>query len=670
MREAELPDGTVLEFPDETSDDVMDSVVKQHISGSPQPAPFDQGSAKSLAHEVIAKELEKRGFFGHLMAKMAPGTAENVEQAKDIANRYNIGETSLPSAVVQEGGVLAKQALEPLSAITPDFIEEGLGAIGGAILKGASNLPSNVPSAPTMGEFAAKQKQALDEIDPDIARNIGAVANIGGVVAGGRYAKPAAEGVGKVASDAVVGAKKAIPDIKKTIAPKKYSEDFFSESEKLYGELSKSKELVPIDFTNKYKKMMSESTPKPIKGHNLTSEEKKLKKHLDELSPLVPRQRTFDEIRRIDSALTDKIRNEVDVMGNMSPMGEKLMGVRSKFRGMIDEIPDMPETALLNKAKINYSAAKMLEDLEDAADRAARSSNEAKALQREYAKLLKDKSWGKNLPEVRDMLEKAAREHLGDELLGVVANRISPVIMGAAGGAGAAAGTFAAGVASRSAKGRMVAGRGMNVSKQIVKEAGKKAEAAKYKVSPQKPLLQIPPKEKLSPLPMTQEEIGIAKAKMGVQEKRPDKPIISGASMRPVPTPEQLPPKLLPPPQRRIIVDNKGNMRPELKDEFEAAYNKIQDMQEKGMSWGTMKASFDRDMRQSIQKFEGYKAYNEADIQKEINAIFASIREDLRKTIRKSKQDVQELKTIKGERRNTALTEAFEKSLDVEKKRK
>lgn len=44
MREAELPDGTILEFPDETADDVMDQVVRQHLTGSAQ--------AQAVPHET------------------------------------------------------------------------------------------------------------------------------------------------------------------------------------------------------------------------------------------------------------------------------------------------------------------------------------------------------------------------------------------------------------------------------------------------------------------------------------------------------------------------------------------------------------------------------------------------------------------------------------------
>lgn len=60
-REAQLPDGTILEFPDNTPDAVMDKVVKSHIGGS-KPYANDlggtvMGAADALQHHIVNAPL-------------------------------------------------------------------------------------------------------------------------------------------------------------------------------------------------------------------------------------------------------------------------------------------------------------------------------------------------------------------------------------------------------------------------------------------------------------------------------------------------------------------------------------------------------------------------------------------------------------------------------------
>jgi hypothetical protein len=57
MREAELPDGTILEFPDETPDEVMDRVVKENIfQGQNAAAPDTMGFGAPAAREAMEPE--------------------------------------------------------------------------------------------------------------------------------------------------------------------------------------------------------------------------------------------------------------------------------------------------------------------------------------------------------------------------------------------------------------------------------------------------------------------------------------------------------------------------------------------------------------------------------------------------------------------------------------
>lgn len=86
-REAHLPDGTVLEFPDNTPDAVMDKAVKSHLGGgAPKPYANDvggtvMGAADALQHHIVNAPLAVAQLAGHGVAAAVKGFAP------DYANR-------------------------------------------------------------------------------------------------------------------------------------------------------------------------------------------------------------------------------------------------------------------------------------------------------------------------------------------------------------------------------------------------------------------------------------------------------------------------------------------------------------------------------------------------------------------------------------------------------
>ncbi len=123
-REAELPDGTILEFPDDTPDEVMDRVVKSHLSGGsqqPQEAP-----QRSYGEETV-RQLGLTGRYA----------LEGLGQA--------VGVFSDPIALAVPGanmrmGELASYGADKLGLPQPEGGLERV--VGGATRAGISALPT------------------------------------------------------------------------------------------------------------------------------------------------------------------------------------------------------------------------------------------------------------------------------------------------------------------------------------------------------------------------------------------------------------------------------------------------------------------------------------------------------------------------------------------------
>ncbi len=549
--------------------------------------------------------------------------------------------------------------------------------VTGAGIKALQAL-GDIPLPGTDADLGDKAKElaAYVEGKPRLRRALKNLVSVASVAAPiGRTVK--GEDVVSLLKGAIEHPKDIIP--KKGTPKHKMSEEFFAQAEDQYRTLAKSGELVPIKFTNDYDKLFKLHMPKVIKGHkSVTGEGKKLQKHLNELLPATRRQRTFDEIREIDRQLTEKISNETDNFGSVSSIGQKLIEVRAGYRKLIDEIPDRPETVNLNRAKIHYTAAKMLEELEEVAYRASLSQNEARALQTGYTRLLKNKNWGKNIPEVRRLLERAAKTGWGNDILAHLGSRLPSIITGSTMGPLAGTAVFAAGIGARSARGKLVAGRGGAVIEKIAAESRKKVEGV---TSPKTttPILQIPPKEKLSALPMSPEQVKISKAKMKSKEQssasrlaaaqkrvkagKPDETYLSGAAIKPTVTPEQLPMKLIEGPPKDFIANTKAVIRQQSDQELMEALANRGRLKKLGISTSDQKVIYKHNMKSKFEPvWESLESAEKKKINVQIERAWQEHRRDLKKIIGERLQDRKTLRKITGEKQT-----AIEGALSVAK---
>jgi hypothetical protein len=130
-KEAHLADGTILEFPDETPDAVMDKAVKAHLSGSQQAAPKAPAAAPARNGAVNVADA----FQHHVMSPLH-GAAQFVEHgANALANRLPDGNAVrgyVNRTVAADDAALASRE-QAYQQRTPDGVGATMGAVAGEV---------------------------------------------------------------------------------------------------------------------------------------------------------------------------------------------------------------------------------------------------------------------------------------------------------------------------------------------------------------------------------------------------------------------------------------------------------------------------------------------------------------------------------------------------------
>jgi hypothetical protein len=203
MIEAELPDGTVLEFPAGTSPDVIQRVVKQRLGVAAQPQKSEY--------------VQQMQNIGGGLVRGAGSIGKTILKPIDVAAEFLSDKTGIGGFKQFDRGQTMDQALSSLGADT-DSLGFGAGkigaeiagtaGIGGVLAKGAQGLkaaPSLVDALRT-GGMSAAGKTGLASIPARLA---------GGAAVGGASAG-AVGGLDDVGMGAAVGAgATAIPGIAK-----------------------------------------------------------------------------------------------------------------------------------------------------------------------------------------------------------------------------------------------------------------------------------------------------------------------------------------------------------------------------------------------------------------------------------------------------------------------
>lgn len=191
MREAELADGTILEFPDETPDAVIQAAVKKLVSGQPEkPGFIENTKADAMKREAQTREID---------ARQAAGIQSD---ASSFLQKAGVGAGFMADTVGN-----AVSAIDDLAVKNEKYLPLPL-RIGAnpEYRKQLSNIAGRSLENPYVSGAIQKTGnyvKGLEERNPAEFNNLAAVLNIGGVMSPSTLVKPTPKGLTGIAGDVI-----------------------------------------------------------------------------------------------------------------------------------------------------------------------------------------------------------------------------------------------------------------------------------------------------------------------------------------------------------------------------------------------------------------------------------------------------------------------------------
>jgi hypothetical protein len=160
MIEAELPDGTVLEFPEGTSQEVIQKVVRQRLGVKPEPSMGNQGSKGGGSINQLSA---LGGSIGQGVGNIALGAQKLAGMGLERLGADRVGQWLQQDAI--QGKAKLQSEIQPYQDKYPvtvgggRLVGEVIGTlpVGGVLAKGADALAK----AGAVGKYAAPLVQAL-----------------------------------------------------------------------------------------------------------------------------------------------------------------------------------------------------------------------------------------------------------------------------------------------------------------------------------------------------------------------------------------------------------------------------------------------------------------------------------------------------------------------------
>ena len=179
MTQAVLPDGRILEFPDETDPVVIQGAVKRMLG-----LPLD------ITEEIVPQPIDDPGFI----ERVSQDLAERGDIGEEIQQRFQAGEQGVLESGLQLAGKVGAggaldimgealvSGMEGLRAVTPDYIEDSI--LDAATRAAFDFMGTDVGRAGLAAvEGGVEMWREFKAENPRAARNIESAANIGLLVA-------------------------------------------------------------------------------------------------------------------------------------------------------------------------------------------------------------------------------------------------------------------------------------------------------------------------------------------------------------------------------------------------------------------------------------------------------------------------------------------------------
>jgi len=195
---AELPDGTRLEFPDDTEDSVIDGVVKKHL-GVPATKEF------SFGQEALATGKQAASNIGNLIVTtpnlMAGGLLNKFADVTGSKTARELGDDFFKRMEETNQAIALDTENAPQSL--PGKVVAGAAPVIGAVAMGGGAIPAMLASG--FGSMGQSQvQQGVDSTTAATVAGIDTAGNLAGaLVPGGRIVQALANPVAGGATDAV-----------------------------------------------------------------------------------------------------------------------------------------------------------------------------------------------------------------------------------------------------------------------------------------------------------------------------------------------------------------------------------------------------------------------------------------------------------------------------------
>lgn len=531
-----LPDGGV------TWRDRLQPIAKAapQPTQAPQPAPKTswRDRVKPLAGDIKLSDVEDDNYvsYGDERAKrMAESAVAGAEGKQTVAE-------TLYQTAMEGGSRFTDIVNEGVKAVTPTVLKmiDANPMLGGDPMnmvtgrKGmasliAETLPTALSSALSLPAIM-EAYSGFEKEHPRAGRNLratGQALNLATAGIGLNVAKNAVKGEVSAAKKAIAAEPKP-PSVQQTLSQaKKESYDTAAWQGAKY---------TPEQVGNNVDDLVRQTEPKPMANGQLTSEELDLAKDIREFGGWRGKTMSLDELDRLDKNLSDKIHSKYldPRTGDYTNNGRLLLQMQRKIRALADAAPTAGNDALTNGRQF-YAAERRVRDINDVFRRAeVAPGDKDKALQAGFRALYNDKDGLIGWPdEAVEALKVAATPGWTREMLGPIVQKLTSTIMLGSGNVAGAAGVHAASLAAKGARTAATVKRGTKVQDALAADAFAKERPVKIDAPEYPPQGLLPPPDKMSALPMTEQQVNIAQRLMNRPTRlKPDAPIKDTAPKR------------------------------------------------------------------------------------------------------------------------------------------
>lgn len=473
-------------------DDTPTEVKKKNpfLESAPDAAPPAQPTAPA-----------QPGFF----SRVGTDITNRANEGADAIVAYHNKEQGLPATALDLAG---KMGAAPIG----DIIGEGAKSVAGALpaavkapVKAAGDYLAETSVGKAGIEAARQGVEAYGKwakANPNIARHLESVVDIGSVIPAGKAAVKGMEavapvvnkGVQAVTTDAakagIAAAKKSIEAGKQLTADEiknyatqsykladeqggvlhpKFFEDFVSEVQKLTPQTEKGRKLAGNSpFTSIVNDISALNKPARYDPHMVTGAPGE---HL-----------TLHEAQEIDEYLGAKVDSLLD-KGRMTKEASKVLDIQTKLRDMIDGAKESDVVGgkqgfdSLKDARFFWSQQAKMRDIEKIITRAELTDNPATAIKSGFRSLYTNPARMRGFsPEEKKLIKNAAQSGvISDTLRTLLGSRLIPIAHAAAGGGfGSTLASQAGALAARNAATGLQIAKANKVAKAISDQARKR----------------------------------------------------------------------------------------------------------------------------------------------------------------------------------------------------